>query len=79
MTTVLLSTKHVFYNVDIAEKKNLLQISFFILYKSYIYNLYILSQITPYTGEMFICNTTCMYVINYIQMDMSVEILEYDL
>lgn len=73
MTTVLLSTNHVFYNVDIAEKKNLLQISFLILRLTYI--IYILSQITSYTGEMFICNTTCMYVINYIQMDMSVEIL----
>lgn len=73
MTTVLLWTNHVFYNVDIAEKKNLLQISFLILRVTYI--IYILSQITSYTGEMFICNTTCMYVSNYIQMDMSVEIL----
>lgn len=45
-----------FYNVDIAEKKNLLQISFLILRLTYI--IYILSQITSYTGEMFICNTT---------------------
>lgn len=43
------------------------------------YIIYILSQITSYTGEMFICNTTCMYVSNYIQMDMSFEILYYDL
>lgn len=77
MTTVLLSTNHVFYNVDIAEKKNLLQISFLMLRVTYI--IYILSQITSYTGEMFICNTTCMYVSNYIQMDMSFEILYYDL
>lgn len=56
MTTVLLYTNHVFFNVDIAEKKNLLQISFLILRVTSI--IYILSQIPSYTGKMFICNTT---------------------